>query len=305
MTLEYTKKLLGILGAAGWLSMALTGTSQACEAHFDPVSPWVCWEDADCGECALCDEGMCTPVSMAQDCANDADCGPVGNCVSDGCSSWCEVDHPSLCEASGGVWDQCGSGCGPMNCDTLDAPTGVCPDHCVEMCACPADLPLWDSEAGCIAAELCDIERCEESGGIWETCPTPECAEGMPCETQCQASCGCPDEAPDWNEFTGCQPPTFDSLCTGTGGIPACVGSCPLCTDCILECACPSGATFVMGTGCTNEPTEWPVWTESGTPGFRGCQAQPGPPPWGMLLVLACALLARRRLTPKHTQTTN
>ena len=60
------------------------------------------------------------------------------------------------CEQTGGEWDNCGSGCGPLTCaEPFQDPNLMCPGVCVEMCDCPAEAPLWAEMTGCLAETEC------------------------------------------------------------------------------------------------------------------------------------------------------
>ena len=90
-------------------------------------------------------------------------------------------DPMALCEQTDGEWDECGSGCGPLTCeDPVQDPDMMCPAVCVEMCACPADKPVWQDFTGCIAEKDCSggaedpappgMGLCESAGGTWDWC---------------------------------------------------------------------------------------------------------------------------------------
>ncbi len=42
-----------------------------------------------------------------------------------------------ICNNSGGVWNECGSGCGPADCSIYLNPPDACPAICIAQCECP------------------------------------------------------------------------------------------------------------------------------------------------------------------------
>lgn len=170
------------------------------------VCPSVCTEMCECpAEAPLWAEGM--------GCISDKECAGGEDPVPPGMA---------MCEADGGTWDWCGSGCGPYTCDNPppsedDEPVS-CPAVCIEQCACPGETPLWDDAEGCIAASECgggespQVTLCTETGGTWEECGSgcgpmgcgDDPADFEACPAVCLEQCGCPESAPLWHETMGC-----------------------------------------------------------------------------------------------------
>ena len=131
-----------------------------------------------------------------------------------------------MCASDGGVWTDCGSGCGPLTCENPE-PGEICPSVCVPMCICPESAPFWDELSGCVSPDSCaggessgTGDLCSDTGGTFNecgsgcgplTCEQPEPQEF--CPAVCVPLCECPASAPLWDEALGCIP---QSAC-GTG----------------------------------------------------------------------------------------
>ncbi|MDP6946200.1 MAG: hypothetical protein QF464_18775, partial [Myxococcota bacterium] len=145
-----------------------------------------------------------------------------------GCHSGASCDGLALCDETGGTWISCGSGCGPVTCETPSHEGMPCPSICVELCACPDDAPLWDDTVGCIAETECadapvdDEALCATSGGAWTDCVGgcgPYACDHLPsddevCGNVCVEGCQCPEDAPLWDAEAGC---IAESECSGSG----------------------------------------------------------------------------------------
>jgi len=137
-----------------------------------------------------------------------------------------EDDAVALCGDTGGQWNECGSGCGPLTCDQPALEPGTaCPAVCTPLCACPEATPLWDETLGCIAEAECDngqggdptstpeMVACAEAGGQWNecgsgcgplTCDQPVPDPDMSCPSVCTEMCDCPAATPLWGGEQGC-----------------------------------------------------------------------------------------------------
>jgi len=256
----------------------------------DGACPSVCTQLCECpAEAPLWAEGS--------GCISDKECGGGDNT---------EPAPPGmgLCEQTGGEWDWCGSGCGPYTCDNLppsasDEPQPTaCPSVCVELCACPAEAPLWDATLGCIAESACGggsgappspNELCSADGGSWNECGSgcgpltceSDFSAGVDCDlTVCVEMCDCPEDEPFWDDVMGCHDGEMcdesgspqEVLCAQTGGSwKECGSGCGPYTCDFLPSEpgeesedCP--AVCVELCGC---PAEAPLWND-----VLGCIAQ-------------------------------
>jgi hypothetical protein len=62
------------------------------------------------------------------------------------------------CAATEGTWDACGAGSGPTCVDGV-VRNDPSPAVCEAGCQCPAALPVWDEERGCITEGDCTSVR--------------------------------------------------------------------------------------------------------------------------------------------------
>ncbi len=128
------------------------------------------------------------------------------------------ADDQVLCEIAGGLWDECGSGCGPKSCENPD-PGPECLAVCVPQCLCPANAPYWGGFqlGGCVDAVTCGISAPGElscdgvCGGINLT---PE-GEYCGCDASCVIVGDCCDDICD---FCADADPGITAYCGGEGG---------------------------------------------------------------------------------------
>jgi hypothetical protein len=234
----------------------------------------------------------CDAVCVALcECSEDAPIWTEFGCVS---AEVCEEDPKPeapemvLCDDSGGTWTDCGSGCGPTDCDLFMNPPDGCPEECLELCECPDDAPIW-TETGCTSADICDgniqnpdIALCAETGGAWTDCGSGcgpmNCdlylsPAALECPEICVDLCECPDDTPIWTE-DGCtsadicdgSPPSEQEICEGSGGTwdECATSSCPGCDDCVGGCFCGGGQGYDPRTGCFDVPSMEELCVQSG-----------------------------------------
>jgi hypothetical protein len=201
-------------------------------------------------------------------------------------------DPVFFCDQTGGTWNECGSGCGPLTCENPEQdPDAMCPAVCVAMCDCPAEAPLWLEMVGCVSDKDCGGDAdpappgmglCDDTGGTWDWCAPPcyhTCGDDpnapIPCTPGCVERCACSVDAPFWADVEGCM--TQDdcdgvteqkALCSETGGgWTDCGSGCgtmgcgddpadfEVCDDvCLEQCACPEAAPLWDDEdGCISE----------------------------------------------------
>ena len=191
------------------------GTWNACGSGCGPLT---------CETPSRDPETACPTVCVEQcDCPEDAPLWKeLTGCIAESDCEGGQVAEPmppgmALCEQTGGTWDWCGSGCGPMGCGDDPTDFEVCDDVCVEQCACPEGAPLWDADAGCISESDCvdspQKSLCDATGGEWQecgsgcgprTCEAPTLEPDVDCPAMCVEQCGCPADTPLWHETQGC-----------------------------------------------------------------------------------------------------
>ena len=186
------------------------------------------------------------------------------NCLNIQNADQSDVDYDSVgdvcdteletCKGTGGVWTDCGSGCGPITCEQPTKPK-FCPAVCLPQCVCPKEKPYWDIIQGCIASctgpacgnglveapEQCDdanTNTYDSCGLLCTTCPFslqvpcpvgmhhifPEDLNGDGCgEMICVPNAVCGNgvvesgescDGTNWGPITGCT--AFDSFTSGT-----------------------------------------------------------------------------------------
>jgi hypothetical protein len=212
-----------------------------------------------------------------------------------------------ICSNAGGVWNECGSGCGPVDCTTYLNPPDACPAICIAQCECPPQT-IWQDRAGCVDVALAcqmitPMDLCANTSGTWNECGSgcgPTTCDFMPtpdiiCPAVCDAHCECPAGFV-WDTLAGCMPSDVcgivppppmpqspEELCVATQGTVGCQPSnCTtdengqqICTsDCGFLCICPEGQIFDAIMGCIaddNPPTmNNALCTETG--GMIGCK---------------------------------
>ena len=189
------------------------GTWTDCGSGCGPLTCANPTQDPDMDCPSVCTEMCeCPPDAplweQAMGCIAEVDCIGAGDPAPPGMD---------LCDDTGGTWDWCGSGCGPMGCGDDPEDFESCPKVCVEQCACPEDSPLWDESDGCISPSDCvdspQKTLCDATGGDWQecgsgcgprTCDEPTLAADVDCPAMCVEQCGCPESAPLWHETLGC-----------------------------------------------------------------------------------------------------
>ena len=62
----------------------------------------------------------------------------------------------TLCQKTGGTWNECGSGCGPLTKQQEEiynnsSEPRICPAVCIPQCTCPQEKKYWDETKGCTA----------------------------------------------------------------------------------------------------------------------------------------------------------
>jgi hypothetical protein len=247
----------------------------------DPAGDGICPE-----ECiAMCDCPEATPLwAEFMGCHPEKDCAGGEDPM---------LSRMAMCEADGGTWDLCGSGCGPYTCEnpppSEDDEPAACSTVCREQCLCPGGTPLWDAEQGCIAEAACGgspedpvAALCAATGGAMDEClsacpPDPcadEPAESVDCVAVCIIGCACPADAPHWAEVAGCQVDPDCPADSGDGDEP---GEDAICDageswDSTLEACCPD-AQLVADCACDDgsAPQETQEYNDDGCFIGTGC----------------------------------
>jgi hypothetical protein len=238
--------------------------------------------------------------------------------------SYAQEDHPEarklaiiapndvICNNAGGVWNECGSGCGPADCTTYLNPPDACPAICIAQCECPPQT-IWQERAGCVDVALAcqmisPMDLCANTSGIWNECGSgcgPSTCDFMPsadtiCPDVCDAHCDCPAGFV-WDTLAGCMPSdvcgiapppplptTPEELCIATQGTVGCQPSnCTtdengqqICTsDCGFLCICPEGQIFDQILGCMADQTMHNMHAlcaeTGGMIGCKPCETEP------------------------------
>ncbi|MEL6177823.1 MAG: hypothetical protein AAFS10_02670 [Myxococcota bacterium] len=261
------------------------GVDWACNTEVSSCAPAQSQQEEQQEE-THSEEGLCQSTGgqwFANYCGG-ATCGvppdctaPIGGCNCGPTSSFepsvgcvldpqCPVDDTTLCESSGGRWDE--GGCGHYFCAW---PTD-CPG--VESgCDCGIHANFVEGQ-GCVRDERCGPHEltpemlCESSGGRWdgESCGDYFCGTFPVC-LAIDPGCDCGPDA-NFVEGQGCvrdercdslEPTPEEMLCESTGGSwdTGCDGFfCGITSDCLVAipgCNCGPDANFVEGQGCVRD----------------------------------------------------
>jgi len=141
-------------------------------AYWDPEMPGTCATASDVFLCAKCPNDHC-----------EDDWENPCNCPAD-----CPFPDPggdeALCAETGGIWTDCGSGCGPWACG--EPIPEICPAVCISQCKCP-DGDGWDPEKGCVTCS------CGEWFDTWAAllAQVQACQSADECVDLPGTSCGC------------------------------------------------------------------------------------------------------------------
>lgn len=146
------------------------GLKAIAVATWDPVNGF-CGMASDIFLCSKCGNGTCE-----SDWENPCNCS--GDCKVD------PVDPMALCEATGGQWVGCGSGCGPWSCG--EPFQMICPGVCISQCEC-GDGMGWDPQKGCMSC------TCSEWWETWKSllAQVAQCSSASDCIDVPGTSCGC------------------------------------------------------------------------------------------------------------------
>jgi hypothetical protein len=194
-------------------------------------------------------------------------CGASTEKSEDGPSADTKADHvgddvASVCEQSGGTWDELS--CGHYSCGEAPNCRAIIPG-----CDCGPGNNFVD-DLGCVVDPACDggepspTDLCQQSGGTWDelSCGHYSCGDPPDCRGIIPG-CDC-GVGSNYIEGVGCveddscpQPISPATLCQDTGGAwdeGSCghytCGMAPLCEALIPGCDCGDGRTFVDGDGC-------------------------------------------------------
>jgi len=132
-----------------------------------------CGSDCDLFTCETPPSEGPYPCSAAAVCVEICECpedAPVWDaeqgCIAEAaCEGGTEDPVEALCEATGGVMDDCLSACPPDPCADGPQEPMDCPAVCVYGCACPEDAPHWDATDGCVAEPNCPGSSGESGEG--------------------------------------------------------------------------------------------------------------------------------------------
>jgi hypothetical protein len=203
------------------------------------------------GEGCVPDRACMDECQEDRDCPDDFVCKRKADCPEDDrmmrpcyLEPWgvCEPGPATLCEESGGYWDEVA--CGHYQCGNPNLCKALIPG-----CDCGPEANFVEGE-GCVPDRRCDEASCDDDR---------DCPEGY----DCVGSSVCPpDVVCVWEGEPGVCKPSEERLCEDTGGYwdesacghhPCGPGPYAICLAIIPGCDCGEEAVFVEGEGCVKK----------------------------------------------------